>query len=379
MQTVRTMIAGRRPSRRLRSAPRSPRAARCSLCGCNTDQQVAGAPDVPTDYRLRHPITLQEADRTLELFIGSNRGELNPTQRAQVLSFGLGWKREATGGIVVERPVGSSNEHAAADAMREIVSILAASGMPPQSIVVRTYPATGPNLATVRISYPKIARKPGPAALWPRGYRPELEPRLFRKPAALEFRLRHAAQSRRHGRQSGRPGAAARRNPGLHGAAHHGAGEISHGSRSVDAGFAATPSRPRSAMSASDVMTNVTVTPAHDETSQPSRTGRDQPRRYRRPRRAHRAGAARFGAGLLRERRHRRRDPGGRRRPAHGESAFAHPDGRPDGGDRSLSKLADAERHHSRIGQPRRRHPRRRSISSPIIATPARASSSSAA
>jgi pilus assembly protein CpaD len=174
MQTVRTMIAGRRAVAAI--AVRAAVAAGCALllCGCNTDQQVAGGPDVSNDYRLRHPITLQEANRTMELFIGSNRGELNPTQRAQVLSFGLGWKREATGGIVVERPLGSSNEHASGDAMREITSILAASGMPPQSIVVRTYPATGPNLATVHISYPKITAQAGPCGVWPEDIGPSL-------------------------------------------------------------------------------------------------------------------------------------------------------------------------------------------------------------
>ena len=145
-------------------ARRSRSAARCFVCGCNTDQQVAGAPDVPTDYRMRHPITLQESDRALELFIGTNRGELNPTQRAQVLAFGLGWKREATGGIVVDRPVGSSNERAAADAMREILSILAASGMPPHSIVVRTYPATGPASPPCASAIRRSPRRPDPAA-----------------------------------------------------------------------------------------------------------------------------------------------------------------------------------------------------------------------
>src|SRR5579863_2665695 len=126
MQTVKAMIAGRRSAAGL--ALRAAAAAACAImvCGCNTDQQVTGVPEVPVDYRLRHPITLHEANRTLELFLGTNRGELNPTQRAQVLAFGLGWKRAATGGVMVERPVGSSNERSAADAMREIVSILAA-------------------------------------------------------------------------------------------------------------------------------------------------------------------------------------------------------------------------------------------------------------
>lgn len=154
-------------------ALRAAAVAACALlvCACNTDQQATGAPDVPTDYRLRHPITLQESSRSLELFIGSNRGELNPTQRAQVLSFALGWKRSATGGLTVDRPIGGSNEQAAAEAMHEILSILAAAGLPPQSVAVDTYQA-GPNLSPVRISYPKIVAQAGPCGLWPQDLGP---------------------------------------------------------------------------------------------------------------------------------------------------------------------------------------------------------------
>ncbi|MFZ0424945.1 MAG: CpaD family pilus assembly protein [Xanthobacteraceae bacterium] len=173
MHSIPTMEAGRRAVAGL--AVRAAIAAGCALflCGCNTDQRVAGPPDPPTDYRLRHPITMQESDHSIELFIGSNRGELTPTQRAQVLSFGLGWKREATGGIVIARPVGSSNEQASADAMREIGSILAASGMPPQSIMMRTYPAQS-SVATVRISYPKITAQAGPCGIWPEDIGPSM-------------------------------------------------------------------------------------------------------------------------------------------------------------------------------------------------------------
>lgn len=172
MHTAPTLIAARRI--RAGVALRAAAVAACALwvCACNTDQEATSAPDVPTDYRLRHPITLQESSRSLALFIGSNRGELNPTQRAQVLSFGLGWKRGATGGMVVERPIGASNEQAAADAMHEIVSILAAAGLPPQSIAVQTYQVAGPNLAPVRISYPKIVAQAGPCGLWPKDLGP---------------------------------------------------------------------------------------------------------------------------------------------------------------------------------------------------------------
>jgi pilus assembly protein CpaD len=59
------------------------------------------------------------------------------------------------------------HHHRAADSMREIVSILNASGMPPSSIAVRTHQANGPAFATVRISYPKVTAQAGPCGLWP--------------------------------------------------------------------------------------------------------------------------------------------------------------------------------------------------------------------
>jgi pilus assembly protein CpaD len=188
MQTVRAMLPGRRSAAGL--AVRAAAAAACAimLCGCNTDQQVTGAPEVPVDYRLRHPITLHEANRTLELFLGTNRGELNPTQRAQVLAFGLGWKRAATGGIVVERPLGSSNERTSAEAMHEIVSILAAGGLPPQSIVIATYEATtGPSPAPVRISYPRIKAQAGPCGLWPKDIGPSFNRDYFENQPPWNF------------------------------------------------------------------------------------------------------------------------------------------------------------------------------------------------
>jgi len=137
------------------------------VCSCTTDQQVAGVPDVPTDYRQRHPITITEADHTLEVFIGSNRGELNATQRAEVLAFAQTWKHEATGGVVVELPVGTSNERAAAEAVRGIRSIMTASGVPADGIAVRGYHPVAIRLATIRISYPRIAAQAGPCGLWP--------------------------------------------------------------------------------------------------------------------------------------------------------------------------------------------------------------------
>lgn len=136
------------------------------LGGCYQARQVA---EVPNDYRLRHPIVIQEGARTFELFIGNNRGGLNPAQRADLLAFAQSWKREATGGIVVEMPMGTPNERATADALPEIQSILlAGSGLSPQGIQVVGYRPENPvKLATVRIKFPKMVAEAGPCGLWP--------------------------------------------------------------------------------------------------------------------------------------------------------------------------------------------------------------------
>ncbi len=179
MQTVRTTITER--PRHAALIVRAALVGACAifLCACNTDNQVAAVPDVPTDYRLRHPITIGEADHTLEIFVGRNRGALNPTQRAEVAEFAHTWKREATGGVVVDLPVGTSNEHAAAEAMRTVRSLLLANGVPADGLLVRGYRPPAINLATIRITYPRIAAQAGPCGLWPEDTGPSLNRNFF--------------------------------------------------------------------------------------------------------------------------------------------------------------------------------------------------------
>jgi len=137
-----------------------------TLAGCYTVRDPQDP--IPNDYRQRHPITLQEGHRTVELFVGSSRGGLTPPQRADVLAFAQVWKREATGGVVIDVPSGTPNEHAAVDSLHEIESILAATGVPSQGIMVRPYRPTSPaRLATIRLTYPRVTAEAGPCGLWP--------------------------------------------------------------------------------------------------------------------------------------------------------------------------------------------------------------------
>ena len=123
---------------------------------------------IPNDYRQRHPIVLKEAPYAVELFIGNQRGTLTGAQRAEVLAFAQAWRREATGGILFDVPSGTSNSAAASAAMREIRSILAATGVPPEAVDVRPHRTNDPRkLATLKIHYPRVAADAGPCGLWP--------------------------------------------------------------------------------------------------------------------------------------------------------------------------------------------------------------------
>jgi pilus assembly protein CpaD len=135
------------------------------LAGCN-QSRVADA-EYPTDYRLRHPITLKEGDRTIEVFVGQNRGGLSPVQRADVLAFAQLWRREATSGIIIDVPQGAATAQAAADSMREIHSIFAASGVPRNAVYVRNYRPVDAALTSIKINYSKMTATAGPCGQWP--------------------------------------------------------------------------------------------------------------------------------------------------------------------------------------------------------------------
>src|SRR5579884_3878872 len=137
------------------------------LTACNRTAEVAEVP-YPADYRERHPITLREGERTVEVFVGSKRAGLTPAQRADVLAFAQIWRREATSGIVIEAPQNGSAARSAAATMREIHSILAASGVPAGAIAVRGYAVAPGALASIKLSYAKISADAGPCGLWPK-------------------------------------------------------------------------------------------------------------------------------------------------------------------------------------------------------------------
>ncbi|MGI8525894.1 MAG: CpaD family pilus assembly protein [Pseudolabrys sp.] len=136
------------------------------LAGCYTTREGSNT-SYPRDYRERHPIVLKDGDRTVEVFLGRNRGGLSPAQRADVLAFAHSWKREATGGIVIDVPSCGPTAHAAADSLREIHSIFAQSAVPSNGVRVRSYVPSPFVVASIKLNYPKLVAEAGPCGQWP--------------------------------------------------------------------------------------------------------------------------------------------------------------------------------------------------------------------
>src|SRR4051812_28436768 len=147
------------------------------LAACKHNPETTGIVDAaPADYRQRHPIAIKEGERTVDLFIGRARGGLSPAQRADVAGFAYAWKREATGGIIIDVPAGTENTHAANESLADVRSILVASGVPAAAIATRPYRPADPRiLATMKLNYPKMTASAGPCGLWPHDLGPSAD------------------------------------------------------------------------------------------------------------------------------------------------------------------------------------------------------------
>jgi pilus assembly protein CpaD len=138
------------------------------LGACKHTEEVPPTAAAPDDYRLRHPIAIQEKDRSIVVFVGNSRGGLTALQRVDVMALAQTWMRDGTGAISIDMPVGTPNARAATDSLREIQAVFAAAGVPPRAVNVRQYHPEDPrHMAAIRLNYPRIAATAGPCGLWP--------------------------------------------------------------------------------------------------------------------------------------------------------------------------------------------------------------------
>lgn len=152
-------------------------AATLGACKHNDDDITAS---VPSDYRARHPIVVQEADRSIEVFVGTGRGGLTASQRTDVSAYAQTWLQEGTGPLTIDVPVSTPNARAAAQSLHDIQGIMSSVGVPSKGMTIRKYtPADRAQFATIKLNYPKITADAGPCGLWPEDLGPTIKSPIY--------------------------------------------------------------------------------------------------------------------------------------------------------------------------------------------------------
>jgi pilus assembly protein CpaD len=137
------------------------------LAACNIDRnEIVGS--IPEDYRVRHPIVLEDGQITMDVPIGVGQGGLPEGLRSNVTAFGKGFKDSGTMRMTMLVPTGAANQLAAATTAGQIRQTLQALGIPPGAIETRTYLA-GPKEANaaIRLAYGRVVAKTDPCGRWP--------------------------------------------------------------------------------------------------------------------------------------------------------------------------------------------------------------------
>lgn len=164
----------------LRAKPVLPALLLAAAVGACTHTKEDVTASVPADYRQRHPIVVQEADRTIEVFVGTGRGGLTAPQRTDVMAYAQTWLQEGTGPLAIDVPVSTPNARSAQQSLHDIQGIMSSVGVPAQGVTVRRYtPADNRQFATIKLSYPRVVADAGPCGLWPEDLGPTLKNPIY--------------------------------------------------------------------------------------------------------------------------------------------------------------------------------------------------------
>ena len=141
-------------------------AAVAALQGCARDPQTTGA--IPDDYRTRHPITLSEAQHSLDIPVSPADNRLPGAMAENVKGFVQNYVASSTSIVQMQVPTGSGNAASASIIKRQIRSILTSSGIPAGKIAEVPYGASPyGDAAPIRLSYVAVTAMTGQCGQWP--------------------------------------------------------------------------------------------------------------------------------------------------------------------------------------------------------------------
>ncbi len=136
------------------------------LQSCARDPLMTNA--IPDDYRTRHPITLSQAEHSLDVPVSAGDSRLTTAMADNVRGFAQSYASMSTGVINIQTPSGSANSASASRMTKQIRSTLSGAGVPSGRIMETRYAASpSADSAPVRLSYVAVTAMTGQCGQWP--------------------------------------------------------------------------------------------------------------------------------------------------------------------------------------------------------------------
>jgi pilus assembly protein CpaD len=138
------------------------------LAGCSTSKRQDIVGSVPDDYRVNHPILIDEQLAAMDVPVGLDTARLTAPIKGNITGFAQRFKASGSGLIAIIVPDGSPNEVPATGIAHRIYDVLVGAGVGPGSIDFRVYPA-GPSEtnAPVRLAFNKVTARVEGCGAWP--------------------------------------------------------------------------------------------------------------------------------------------------------------------------------------------------------------------
>lgn len=139
-----------------------------TLAGCeNHSKHHFEVNHAPSSYQQRHPITIGEKERTLDVPVGGAGHELSKPMREAVTGFAQGYANNPASSMRVMMPTGSPNAHTASALGSEILEALSNGGVDPSKVEIMHYDASlHGRAAPIRLSYHAVAAEVAECGRW---------------------------------------------------------------------------------------------------------------------------------------------------------------------------------------------------------------------
>lgn len=142
-----------------------------ALASCGTPPQrdshfITGS--IENDYRVRHPITMAEAEHSIDIPVASGDHRLPSGMTDSIRGFAQRYRESSSGVVQIALPSGAVNSTAARHVLPQVRKELINVGVKPRNIITASYQAPSAEVsAPIRLSFVAITAMTNECGRWP--------------------------------------------------------------------------------------------------------------------------------------------------------------------------------------------------------------------